>query len=189
MSLTEQVHKSNTSNAKEACRLRSESRAIRLPRKTHLCTSRDMRFCAPGARCSPHREGAVQRAGNAMFCVPEDAWPACRKTCPGDPCARPVFRACGRLFQPFYFCSGPLELQGQSFTDERQHARLCPHVRRASPSNIRALPRCEQKPRRKEVLPGFAVRLQRQKRAKRSIQERHEGSQVSCARACKSVPL
>ena len=61
----EQVQKSNTSHAEEACRLRARRRAIRVPRDTLLCASRDAQFCAPGARRSARRERAVLRAVSA----------------------------------------------------------------------------------------------------------------------------
>ena len=66
----EQVQKSNTSHAEEACRLRAGRRAIRVPRDTQLCASRDARFCAPGARRSAHRERAVLCTGSAPFSAP-----------------------------------------------------------------------------------------------------------------------
>ena len=91
----EQVQKSNTSHAEEACRLRAGRRAV--------LRAGSAPFSAPGARrsarrerASARRERAVQRAGSAPFCAPEDARAARRETCRGAPCARRVRAACAR---------------------------------------------------------------------------------------------
>ena len=84
----EQVQKSNTSHAEEACRLRAGRRAIRVPRDTLLCASRDARFCAPGdarfcapgARRSACRERAVLCAVSASLSAPGARRSARRKT-------------------------------------------------------------------------------------------------------------
>ena len=189
----EQVQKSNTSHAEEACRLRAGRRAIRVPRDTLLCASRDARFCAPGARRSARRERAVLRAvsapfsapGDAPFCAPEDARAARRETCRGAPCARRVRAACargaGRSGLSLLAQVSQSSAVGRA-AGGRRHARRGPQVRRASPAHLRALARLEPKPGRKEVPPGFAVRFQRQKKAKRSTQRRRDGSGVRRAR-------
>ena len=92
----EQVQKSNASHAEEACRLRAGSAQFSAP-GAHRSARRE-------TRRSARRERAVQRAGSAPFCAPEDA-PFCapedaraarRETCRGAPCARRVRAACAR---------------------------------------------------------------------------------------------
>ena len=161
----EQVQKSNTSHAEEACRLRAGRRAslrvgrraVRVPGSTPLCAPEDARFCAPGARRSARRERAVLRAGRRAGCTSRDV-PG-RAVC--APSARSV-RARGRPVRPFSSRSGLPELRGRA-AGGRRHARRGPQVRRASPAHLRALARLEPKPGRKEVPPGFAVRFRRQK--------------------------
>ena len=142
-------------------------------------------FSAPGARRSARRERAVQRAGDALFCAPEDARAARRETCRGAPCARRVRAACargaGRSGLSLLAQVSQSSAVGRA-AGGRRHARRGPQVRRASPAHLRALARLEPEPGRKEVLPGFAVRFQRQKKAKRSAQRRRDGSGVRRAR-------
>jgi len=182
----EQVQKSNTSHAEEACRLRAGRRAV--------LRAGSAPFSAPGARRSVRRERVAQRAGSAPFCAPARRERAVlragrRAGCtsrdvPGRavcaPSARSV-RARGRPVRPFSSRSGLPELRGRA-AGGRRHARRGPQVRRASPAHLRALARLEPKPGRKEVPPGFAVRFQRQKKAKRSTQRRRDGSGVRRAR-------
>ena len=91
----EQVQKSNTSHAEEACRLRAGRRAVHARRERAVLRA-GARVSAPGARRSARRERAAQRAGSAPFCAPEDARAARRETCRGAPCARRVRAACAR---------------------------------------------------------------------------------------------
>ena len=164
----EQVQKSNTSHAEEACRLRAGRRAV--------LRARSAPFSAPEAHRSARRERAVLRAGRRASCTSRDV-PG-RAVC--APSARSV-RARGRPVRPFSSRSGLPELRGRA-AGGRRHARRGPQVRRASPAHLRALARLEPEPGRKEVPPGFAVRFQRQKKAKRSTQRRRDGSGVRRAR-------
>ena len=155
---------------------RFRSQTLRTPKRRAVCAPKDARSCAPGARRSARRERAVLRAGRRAGCTSQDV-PG-RAVC--APSARCV-RARGRPVRPFSSRSGLPELRGRA-AGGRRHARRGPRVRRASPAHLRALARLEPKPGRKEVPPGFAVRFQRQRKAKRSTQRRRDGSGVRRAR-------
>ena len=197
----EQVQKSNTSHAEEACRLRAGRRASAC-RETRCSARRETRGSARRetrgsarwetrrsarreTRRSAHRETRRAarretrelRAGRRAGCTPEDV-PGRAVCAPG---ARSV-RARGRPVRPFSSRSGLPELRGRA-AGGRRHARRGPQVRRASPAHLRALARLEPKPGRREVPPGFAVRFRRQKEseAKHTKKTRRFKSQ---ARAC-----
>ena len=146
----EQVQKSNTSHAEEACRLRAGRRAVRVPRDTLLCASRDARFCAPGARSSARRERAVLRAGKRAVlragrragCTSRDV-PGRAVCAPG---ARSV-RARGRPVRPFSSRLSLSELRGRS-------GRGREAARPAWPPEARGVPRTPEGTRQTSAKAG-----------------------------------
>ena len=137
--------------------------ALRVERRTVLrvgCAP----FSAPGACRSARHERAVQRAGSVPFCAPEDARAARRETCQGAPGASQVRAACAHRAGR----SGLSLLAQVSWSSAvrwaaggKRNARRGPQVRRTSPAHLRVLARLKPKPMRKDISPGFAVRLQR----------------------------
>ena len=151
----EHVHKSNTSHSVKACRLRAGRRAsLRVGRRA-VAFGEARRSARRETRDSVRRE--THRSARR-----ETRRSARRETRRSTRCK--TRRSARRRTRVLH-------------VERRARAR---HVRAGCALRACAGPvaRLEPKPGRREVPPGFAVRFERQKKAKRSTQRRRDGSVV-----------